>query len=62
MDINNRENVRCMYMYIIKYRCLSALADPEGGKYPARAPLNGCGPMIFYAPNAKFLSFFTALF
>ena len=29
MDINQRENAR--WMYIIKYRCLSALADPERG-------------------------------
>ena len=41
MDINQRENARCMY--IIKYRCLSALADPGGGGYPARAPLTVVG-------------------
>ena len=49
MDTNQRENAR--WMYIIKYRCLSALADPEGGGYPARAPLNGCGPMICLCPK-----------
>ena len=37
MGINQRENAHCMY--IIKYRCLSTLADPEGGGNPARAPL-----------------------
>ena len=37
MDINQRENARCIY--IIKYRCLSTLADPAGGGNPARAPL-----------------------
>jgi len=37
MDINQRENARCMY--IVKYRCLSAQAGPKGGGYPARAPL-----------------------
>jgi len=37
MDINQRENAH--FMYIIKYSCLSALAAPEGGGYPARATL-----------------------
>ena len=39
--------------------CLRALADP-GGAHPARAPPNGRGPMIFYAPNAIFSHFFLA--
>jgi len=56
MDINQRENVRCMY--IIKYRCLSTLADPEGGGNPARAPLTVADLWFFYAPNAK-ISLFT---
>ena len=34
MDINQRENAR--WMYINKYRCLSALADPEKGAPPKR--------------------------
>jgi len=39
---------------------LYTLADP-GGAHPARAPPNGRGPMIFYAQNAIFLSFFSSL-
>ena len=41
-------------MYIIKYRCLSTLADPEGGGNPVRPPpLTVADLLFFYAPNAK---------
>ena len=35
----------------------TSLADP-GGAHPARAPLNGRGPMIFLCPKRQFFSFF----
>jgi len=43
----------------LAYMC--TLADPGGGAHPARAPANGRGPMMFYAQNAKFSSFFLRL-
>ena len=49
MDINQKENAR--WMYIIKYRCLSELADPEREAGNRRPPPNGCGPMIFLCPK-----------
>jgi len=39
------------------------LADPGwGGGHTARAPLNGRGPMIFYAQNAIFPQYFFLTF
>jgi len=57
MDINQKENACCMY--IIKYRCLSTLADPEGGGNPARASLTVVDLWFVYAPNAKNSLYFT---